>query len=289
MNRRELLERERRWAPLAAAGAILAPALIIGSLLGAGRLGLPTSGVATEQVRAFDANSGPLLLIVVVRSIGFLLLIPPLIYLYQATRGRRPELPAAMLGFTVIGPLLLAAQSLAGYFGQSEVASDFTTRYGDGGDIYTLLENLTDDSSLTTVASSIVLPAILGLGVAMIYFPLQAMRAGLVTRFFGTLGMALGAATILFATLTLLPDTLWFLWLGLIFLGRTPRGRPPAWDAGEAIPWPRPGEEPARPEPAPAGVVNGEATEVLGAEELEPADHSARRERARKRKRKRRG
>ncbi len=288
MNRRELLERERKHRPVAALCALGVPLLIIGSYIGAGRLGLPSSGIATEQVRAFDANSGALLLVVIVRSIGFLLLIPPLVFLYRATRARRPELPAAMYGFTFIGPLLLAIQGLLGYFGQSEVASDFVGRYGAGGDIYSLLDDLTDDSSLTTVATSIALPAILGLGVAMIYFPLQAMRAGLLTRFFATLGMALGGATVLFTSLTLLPDALWFLWLGLVFVGRTPQGRPPAWDTGEAIPWPRPGEEPARPAPSPAGVVEGEATEVFAGDEQEAPDHTGRRERARKRKRKRR-
>lgn len=288
MNRRELIERERQYGPIAAVCAIGVPLLIVGSYIGAGRLGLPTSGIATEQIRAFDANSGALLLVVIVRSIGFLLLIPPLIYLYLATRARRPELPAAMAGFTVLGPLLLALQGLVGYFGQAEVASDFVDRYAAGGDIYTLLDNLTDDSSLTTVSTSLVLPAILGLGVALIYFPLQAMRAGLLTRFFATLGMALGGATVLFTSLTLLPDALWFLWLGLVFLGRTPQGRPPAWDAGEAIPWPKPGEEPTGRAATPEGVVEGDATEVFAGDEPEEPDHSGRRERARKRKRKRR-
>ena len=123
----------------------------------------------------------------------------------------------------------------------------------------------------------------------MVYFPLQAMRAGLLTRFFATLGMALGGATILLLGQILIPDTLWFLWLGLLFfIGRTPRGRPPAWDAGEAIPWPRPGDEPeagGRPREA---VVDGDAVGgVRGAPSL--ATIRRRRERAKKRKRKRRG
>ena len=287
-TRAAILERERRFAPVAAACALLAPVLIIGSLIGAGRLDLPASGVATEQLRAFDANEGALLVVVIVRSLGYLLLIPPMIHLYQATRARRPELPGAMLGFAIIGPVLFAIQTMLGYFSQAEIASDFVARYAAGGDIYSLLDDLTDDSSIATAASSLILPAILGLGVAMIYYPLQAMRAGLLTRFFATLGMALGAATVLFATLTLLPDTLWFAWLGLIFIGRTPQPRPPAWDAAEAIPWPRPGEEPQKPAAAPAGAVEGDATEILAGDATDESDHSARRERARKRKRKRR-
>jgi hypothetical protein len=73
------------------------------------------------------------------------------------------------------------------------------------------------------------------------------------------------------------------LWLGLMFIDRIPGGpRPPAWEAGVAIPWPRPGDEPREPED---DAPEEDAESVM---QPEPQDHSARRERARKRKRKRR-
>jgi hypothetical protein len=286
MSKRAILERERRWALPAGLSAIIAPVLIVGSLVVAGQLDLPTTGLATESLRAFDANEGALLALAFMRAIGFLLLIPPLLFLWQATRARRPELPATMVGFAFIGPALLALQGILGYFGQAQVASDFVNQYVAGGDIYTLLDDLTEDSGLSTAAGGMGFAAILGVGVAMVYFPLQAMRAGLLTRFFATLGMALGGATILLLGQILIPDTLWFLWLGLVFIGRTPKGRPPAWDAGEAIPWPRPGDEQAE-RTVSDDVVEGDAAEVF--EPAEPRDHTARRERAKKRKRKRRG
>ena len=90
---------------------------------------------------------------------------------------------------------------------------------------------------------------------------------GLLARFFGTLGMALGVSIILLPPGTLLLF-LWIGWLGLLFVGRVPGGRPPAWEAGEAIPWVRPGEEPAseRSAEAPPGgeAIEGEATEGAG-------------------------
>jgi hypothetical protein len=71
-----------------------------------------------------------------------------------------------------------------------------------------------------------------------------------------------------------------------VILNRVPGGRPPAWDAAVAIPWPRPGEEPAQAAEASDDVVEGDATEAF--KSAEGQDHSARRERAKKRKRKRR-
>jgi hypothetical protein len=38
---------------------------------------------------------------------------------------------------------------------------------------------------------------------------------------------------------------IWFFYLGLLLIGTLPGGRPPAWAAGEAIPWPTPGEQAA--------------------------------------------
>ena len=127
----------------------------------------------------------------------------------------------------------------------------------------------------------------LALVVVMIYVPLQSYRVGLLTRFFGTLGMAFGVVGLLIPQFGQLPLAIWF----RLARVHDPRpgtgGRPAAWDAGVAIPWPRPGEEPqVAAAGANGGVVEGDAAEAFsGSEE---SDHSARRERAKKRKRKRR-
>jgi hypothetical protein len=148
-----------------------------------------------------------------------------------------------------------------------------------------LLGDLVDDSGAFDVASNLLFPAIIGMLVAMIYVPLQAMRVGLLTRFFGTLGMALGAGMLFIApAISLLTISIWFLWLGLMFIDKIPGGpRPPAWEAGVAIPWPRPGDEPRERD---EDVDEEEDAESVM--QPEPRDHSARRDRARKRKRKRR-
>jgi hypothetical protein len=152
---------------------------------------------------------------------------------------------------------------------------------GEVGDA--LAESLLSDSGGVGVAQNLIFPALLGMVVVMVYVPLQALRAGLLTRFFGTLGMALGVSLIILPQAQLL-IALWFGYLGLLFVGRVPGGRPPAWEVGEAVPWPRPGEEDASAS-ASSGkggeeeAVDGEAREVTEA----GRPQSARRKRKRRR------
>ncbi|MEK6326405.1 MAG: hypothetical protein AABM66_02615 [Actinomycetota bacterium] len=156
---------------------------------------------------------------------------------------------------------------------------------GESGDA--LAEQISEDSTAAQVGGSLQFPALLGLIVAMVYTPLQAVRAGLLARFFGTLGMAVGVSIILLGPPGTLMLALWIGWLGLLFLGRVPGGRPPAWEAGEAIPWLKPGEEPSGEAPPSGEAIEGEATEVPAAAE-QPEGPPAGQAGSRKRKRKRR-
>lgn len=290
MNRREILEREERLAPYAATCAILVPLLFLGATAIAGGVSFP-DGLPTDALPVFDANHGPLLAGSILQALSFALMAVPLFYLFRAAQARSDRVLGPMIGFAVIGPAAIAAQAILSYAGRTQLASDFLAQASASGDVYTLYDDLRDDSSLlisTAIAAQLGFFALI---VGMVYTPLQAMRVGLLTRFFATLGMALGVISFLLPVQILQPALpLWFGWLGFLILGRVPGGRPPAWETGEAIPWPRPGEEP-QPMHAEArttgdGVVEGDAEEIVSPT---PRDHSARRERARKKKRKRRG
>jgi hypothetical protein len=134
-----------------------------------------------------------------------------------------------------------------------ETDSDSESQPGDA-----LATHTTDNSSTLQVAQAVLLPAVLGMVVMMIYVPLQAQRVGLLSRFFGSLGMALGASMILILPVALLGVLVWTAYLGLLFVDRVPGTRPPAWDTGEALPWPRPGDQPA----AEGAPIEGKAAEV---------------------------
>lgn len=284
MNPQQILERERGLATYAGLAAIAVPVLFIGSTVVVTSISVP-DGLATDEIRNFDSNSTAIFAASVLRALGLAAMAVPLYFLFRAAQARSERVRGAMVGFTILAPVFLAAQSILFYVGQSQLSSDFVAAAAPGGDVYTLLDDLAGDSSLLLSAGVAGQLAGLTLIVAMIYVPLQAMRVGLMTRFFATLGMALGVAAVLLPALTPLPLTFWFSWLGFLILDRVPRGRPPAWDAGIAIPWPTAGKQPSEPEPQEA--MEGDASEVF-AGNGEPKDQTSRRERAKKRKRKRR-
>ena len=65
------------------------------------------------------------------------------------------------------------------------------------------------------------------------------MRAGLLTRFMGALGIVVGVLQVVQVGSSLpLVQTFWLGGLALLFAGRRPGGDPPAWRTGRAEPWP---------------------------------------------------
>jgi hypothetical protein len=285
MNKQEILERERRWARPAGLTAIAVPVIYILSAAIGQSVDVP-DGLATDQVVAVATSSSTILAASILRGLAALAMIPSLYLLFRAAQARSPRVQGPMVGFVFLAPIALAVSAVVLYAGQDQLASDFIDKSAAGGDIYNLFDDLLHDNTLVTVGQALTQLAGLALVVVMVYVPLQSYRVGLLTRFFGTLGMAFGVVGLLIPQFGQLPLAIWFGWLGLVILDRVPGGRPPAWDAAIAIPWPRPGEGPQVAAATPNGVVEGDATEAFSGGETQ--DHSARRERAKKRKRKRR-
>jgi len=285
MNRTRTLDFERRWGARAGFTAFVAAVLFVAGTI-VGQQGPVAPSTTTELLREFHDQSGMLLLGAILASLGLMLTAGPYFYLFQAAANRSPAVRRGMGGVVVIGPIFLGLAGLFQWAALNAAANDFATPGGGlGVPIGTYAEDLIRDQTTFSIAQGLSFAGVIGFVVGTIYTTLWAMRTGLVTRFMGTLGMALAASLVLLAqAFALMALMIWLIWVGVIFLDRLPSGRPKAWDAGEAIPWPRPGEEAAEPPPA-TEPIEGEATEV-------PADaagqHAARRERAKRRKRKRR-
>lgn len=290
MSRAAILARERRWGRPAGLAAIAAVALLAASLAVERGGNLAAGDGDAESLLAFHRHAGTLLVAAVLRGASLALLVAPLLYLFFAARDRSERVKPALIGLAVVGPLLLAIHAPVNWAAFDGTAGDFAAAGVEHGKrAERLAESLIEGSATRDTAGGLLIGGALGLAIALVYIPLQAMRAGLLTRFWGTLGMALGASLMLLPV-GLIGVLMWFLFLGLLFAGWWPPGRPPAWAAGEAIPWPPPGERPPEPEEEepPAPTPTAPAAAETAAPVPPATETAAPHPRSKKRKRRRR-
>ncbi len=291
MSRERILEWESRWALPAALCAFGGAALFIASTVIA-QNGVVSVANNSDFLRQFDDARGTMLGAAMLNAAALVLLAPVLYYLFHAASTRAAAVRNALVGVVVAGPLFFALANVLQFIALSGAATEFATPGGGAGiPVGEYAQDLIEGQTTYGFAQGFSLAGLLAMVIGIIYTALWAMRVGLVTRFFGTFGMALGASLILLAqAFSLLALMLWAVWLGLIYLGKVPGGRAPAWDAGESVPWPRPGDAPP-PEPSEEERdIDGEASELFADADADPDSNpnAARRERARKRKRKQR-
>jgi hypothetical protein len=318
-GREEVLARERRWSLPVALATFSGVALLIGSAVAINSIG---GGESAEVLRLVYRHGGDVTLSTVLEAAGFVLLAAPLVYLFRAAQARSERVRGQLVGVVLAAPLFLAVAAGLNAVATTNAASEFVAgkpaaslsrrdasgecrsdrsekgvkafreefRAGAGGP--TALgrcierkvsndraENAITHASPRGLGTGFGLAGRLGLAFAFVYSCLWAMRTGLLSRFWGSLGIALGVA----ALLLLIQFTLiWFLYFGLLAAGWVPGGRPPAWAAGEAIPWPTPGERAA-------GTLGGDGAEPPIEAEASEVPAAELPQGGERRKRKRRG
>jgi hypothetical protein len=229
---------EKRTGRLAAAAAFLSIGLsVASSIYVSSALDTdPAAGSARELLIARDAQPGVFTTGSVISGLSQLLLIGVLIYLYRATKFRRPEISTAAFVLAIVGPVLLAIAGLLIQLDLIDTAHEFVQ---SGARTEARADDLVADRS--ALAQSVGLSGALALAFSTILISQNAMRAGLLSRFIGILGIVVGAIYVIGALFPLGTDLVqlfWLLALGLIFLDRWPGGRGEAWEKGEAIEWP---------------------------------------------------
>jgi uncharacterized protein DUF4386 len=257
----EQLSSERGRGRFAAIAAIAA-----GILFGAGAFwyqvvnaDAPDGKHDAAVLRYFDRHGGEYLGASILQVAGMLLLVVVAVHLYRAAKDRNPDQSAVVLVTGIYGPVAFAISTLVRAIALSILADDFAGRAVQ-------TEKAADDllnTPVLAVATVFGLTGVLALGFWLVKGSLDAMRLGLLTRFMGILGIALGPALVLGFGLYVLP--LWLIALGVLFAGYWPRGVPPAWTTGRAEPWQigaPAGAEPDTPEAGGAGR-NGEV-EAIG-------------------------
>lgn len=130
-------------------------------------------------------------------------------------------------------------------------------------------EEAREDASGATLSQLLGTAGGLAFAIALLYTSLWAMRVGLLTRFWGSLGMAAAVVSLLLPPFFIVL-LIWFFALGMLLTGAWFGGRPPAWETGTAVPWPRPGAPPAGGEPpegGDGGDIEGRGRELSGEDE----------------------
>ena len=290
MSPAEALAFEARWRTRAAIGSAAGAVLVLG-----GGIGLVTTlsesktDELTSQLLFYDHHSSSLLLATIVAGLGSICMIAPLLYLFRATKARRPQLPNVALITAWFGPIAAGVGQIALQVVLLDKAHAFATT---GAQTYAQAKHLTDEGILKAM-QGLVLAGQLSLGFAFVLISLNAMRVGLLTRFMGVLGIIVGVLFVIPLGTLQVVQPFWLLTLTALFLGRWPNGVPPAWQTGKAEPWPTQQEMREEREKAKAAQLKA-AGKAEPEAEPEPAAATAGQGRApahpssKKRKRKRR-
>lgn len=192
---------------------------------------------AREVMQVIDRNPDAFYIAAGIQGIGTFLTVGALYYLYRVVKFRRPELPSYALPLLVAGGGLLVVSSFLSAADQIDNAREY---FASGPRKESRAEDLLRERSGVTVGLGS--GASLASAIALIYLGLYAMRAGVMSRFMGILGIVIGAVYVLGSLLPIggpgIIQTFWLGALGVLFLGRWPGGRGPAWKTGEAVDWP---------------------------------------------------
>jgi hypothetical protein len=281
MSPQETRETESRWALPVALATFVAVALLIVSK----PVEKVSGTENPEILRSVHEHAGAVTAAGLLQSFALVLLILPLVYLFRAVRARSERVRPQLIGLMVAAPLFLALSAGISIGARHDAASQFVAgeakstlsnkeaheecasqqkeesnkAFGEefepakGETPLAACErqekeddeasNALGEASLAGIATGFGLAGSLGFVVALFYSCLWAMRTGLLSRFWGSLGMAAGIAFLLgpLAFVTLV----WLVFFAFLVLGLVPGGKPPAWEAGEAVPWPTPGEKAA--------------------------------------------
>jgi membrane protein implicated in regulation of membrane protease activity len=283
------LEWEARAGRWAAAAAFLSTACVIGALGARTAIGKGSDKKA-ESLRIAHDHSSEILIFAVLTALSFAFLAGALLFLYRATKFRRPQLPVVAAYVAVLGPIILMVTGVLGTLDLLDKADQFVG-LERSAQTEARAKDLVDSAS--PALAGLGYAGAISMGIALILISLNAMRAGLFSRFMGILGIIFGALQVL----PLLPGPViqifWATALGLLFLGLWPGGRGPAWETGEAIEWPTQAQKLAESrgdveddyDEEPGAVVAADEAET----EAEPAAQRSPNARSRKRKKRKAG
>ncbi|MGN6187607.1 MAG: hypothetical protein ACTHOE_01805 [Conexibacter sp.] len=227
----EILQAEARERPRMTVLAIVAAIFTLaGSLVARIAAGAPPDNLPAALLFYHD-NQAAQYVSAACSVIGAIAIAFVLDFLYRATKARSPELPKQIRPLPWVGGIGVAVFTLAYQIALGVNVAHFATH---GSQTYEEARKAVDAG----VPPLLGLVVQLALALAIVMISINAMRAGLLTRFLGYLGVISGALFVLAFVPIPIVQVYWLGALAMLFAGRTPSGTPPAWQSGEAMPWP---------------------------------------------------
>jgi hypothetical protein len=237
VSREDQLRWEARWARPVAGAALLAALLTLFSLT----VFLPKDRKGTEATPDFllsiHDDTSAYVASAIMSAIAALLLAGVFLYLFRAITARGGGVPQWFVYMVVAAPVAYAISRVL----YSLEAIDIADKFASGEPILGKAggDRATNLSDVSPVVVALQIAGTVGVAFLFVMLPLRARRIGLVSPFMGVLGAIAGALVVLpFAGISPVVQAFWLGAMGLLFLNRWPGGRGPAWESGEAEPWP---------------------------------------------------
>lgn len=247
-------DRRARLSVPAAAGGVLF--LLSAIILNAALKELPTVGLVqglepalrgeatpaisprTAEVKYIDHHAFGLIAGNLLTAVAILALTLVLLFLQDCTRFRRPQTWPIGRPLVLVGGIGYAVLNLI----HEVILAIEAHKFVSGNDFSgkAVEHALLTSGSLGIVLTLLGLLAALGLTIGMIATMVGTQRAGLLPRWLSVIGML---AALLFLPLfgssfvTAFIPAFWLVATAFLLWERLPSGDPPAWAAGEAIPW----------------------------------------------------
>jgi amino acid transporter len=243
MNREEQLSWEARVGRLVAIAAFASAVVLVASLIYSSSTLNERTNDTVDGLRLLHDHKGEVFVTTLLQSLSTALLAPVLWFLYKVTRYRRQELQPIARYMALIAPpaagLLAVIRQIQVAGISDKVIDHLSANPLPPGDANQYAKDQLAHGSVQLVGG-LALAAGLALAFCFIMIALNAMRAGVLSRFMGIVGIIVGVLFVI-PLLGSVPivEVFWVAALGLLFLDKWPQGgRGPAWDSGEAIPWP---------------------------------------------------
>jgi hypothetical protein len=265
VTKEQALQWEAKSARPAALAAFFAAVLLIAQivLLQTVIEDRPRTEAIPDFLLSVDENPAMLIGSRGAQAVAALLVAAVFYYLFRALQHREAGVPSWFVYLIIIGPALYAIGLVVGALGQVDVASDFADGApirGQAGD--DRAEQLLEDNASAGVFA-INFAGQVATAFLFVMLPLRARRVGLLSPFMGILGVVAGALLVLqiVPVVPVIIQAFWLGALGSIYIGNWPGGRGPAWESGEAEPWPTPQRGGGEPPPEDG---NGKGGSLLG-------------------------